>query len=303
MNIANAFWGQRGYEFLEAFLDVLAESYGAGVRPVDFVGAPEESRLTINDWVADHTEDRIRDLIPSEVIDRLTRLVLTNAIYFNAAWLHPFEKSSTRICPFYLLDGGEVNVPMMSETARLGYATGEGYEAVDLPYEGGELSMTILLPDKGRSMEFEDSIDTALVGHIFQDLELQQVLLTMPKFEFQSQFRLSETLEKMGMPNAFDSRTSDFSGMDGRSCLARDDPCLFIRDVIHKAFVSVDEEGTEAAAATGVIIVLESTPIRVTVDRPFIFLIRDRATDTILFLGRMELATEELAASAPPRPP
>ncbi len=298
LNIANAVWGQRDHEFLEAFLDVLAENYGASVRPVDFVGAPEESRLMINDWVADQTEDRIKDLIPPEVIDALTRLVLTNAIYFNASWLHRFPKNSTRVRPFHLLDGGEVKVPMMSRTAGFGYTSGEGYEVVDMPYRGVEMSMTVLLPDEGRFKEFEHSMDTELLGRILDNIEKQNVQLTMPKFEFESQFALAETLKVMGMPDAFDEWTSDFSGMDGRSCQVGDDPCLFIQDAIHKAFVSVDEEGTEAAAATGLIVQAQSIPVSVSVDRPFIFLIRDRATDTILFLGRMESATEEPTASA-----
>ena len=300
MNIVNAFWGQKDYEFLETFLDVLAESYGAGVRPLDFVNAQEESRLTINDWVADQTEDRIKDLIPPKVINTFTRLVLTNAIYFNARWSHTFDESSPRIRPFHL-DGGEVQVPMMSETAWLGYARGEGYQAVDLPYYGGELSMTVLLPDERRFREFEDSVDAAPVGRILDDIEGQNVLLTMPKFEFESKFRLDETLRNMGMPNAFDGGNADFSGMNGRSCPG--DGCLVIAAVIHKAFVSADEEGTEAAAATAVIGDLlggRPEPIRVTIDRPFIFLIRDRATGAVLFLGRMELPTEEPTKSALP---
>ena len=300
LNIANALWGQKGYEFVEEFLNVLLENYGAGVRPMDFMTMPEESRLTINDWVADQTENRIKDLIPKNVIDESTRLVLTNAIYFNAKWRYTFDENSTRIRPFHLLDGGEVHVQMMmSEPEYFGYASGEGYQAVDLPYVGGELSMTILLPDEGRFREFENSIDAVLVGRILEDIEAKLVELTMPRFEFESQFMLVETLEKMGMPNASDDRASDFSGMDGTSCLAGDIPCLLISDVIHKAFVSVDEEGTEAAAATAVTATLisarayEPEPIRVTVDRPFIFLIRDRATNTILFVGRMEKPEEK----------
>ena len=292
LNIANALWGQRGYEFLEAFLDALAQNYGAGVRPVDFAEAPEESRVTINDWVANQTEDRVRDLIPPDVIDHTTRLVLTNAIYFKATWLHPFLESETRMGAFHLLDGGKVEVPMMSRIAWLGYASGEGYQAVDLPYVGKELSMTILLPDEGRFREFEDSVDADLVGRIIDDIEERNVLLTMPRFEFESEFRLDETLKEMGMPNAF-SGDADFSGMDGPGS------SLVIGAVLHKAFVSVDEEGTEATAASGVGM-KDSGPITVTADRPFLFLIQDRATHTILFLGRMELPGEGSAASAAP---
>ena len=306
LEIANAVWGQRGYEFLEPFLDVLAENYGAGVRPIDFRGAPEESRLTINEWVADRTEDRIRDLVPPDAIDTLTRLVLTNAVYFNAGWANPFHESQTKIDRFHLLDGGRVDVPMMTVDEEFPYAGGDGYQAVELPYKGDGMSMVILVPDLGRFREFEESLDAALVDRILGAMERARVLLTMPRFEFESQFEMAETLAEMGMANAFDEGASDLSGMDGRSCVAGDVPCLFILDVIHKAFVSVNERGTEAAAATGVIVQLESErvdkPKRVVlwVDRPFLFLIRDLATNTILFFGRVEElpeATPELAAA------
>ena len=290
LNLANAVWGQKDYEFLGPFLDVLAENYGAGVRPVDFVGSPEESRVRINDWVAERTEDRIKDLIPEDAIDRTTRMVLTNAIYFNARWFHPFFKHLTSARPFHLLDGSKVDVPMMMMAAaeRFGYADGDGYQAVELPYRGRDMWMTILLPDAGAFREFEESMDADLVAGILGDIEREYVELTMPKFEFESEFSLKETLKAMGMPNAFDGFTADFSGMDGRSCPG---VCLLISDAFHKAFVSVDEEGTEAAAATGVVVILESarpTPKKLMVDRPFIFLIRDRATDAILFVGRVE---------------
>ncbi len=290
LNIVNAVWGQQGYEFREAFLDVLAESYGAGLRPADFQEAPDDSRMTINDWVAERTEDRIRDLIPPDVITPLTRMVLTNAIYFNAAWSYPFNEANTRDHPFHLLDGGNVDVPMMRTSEDFGYAAGDGYQAVDLPYEGHELSMTVIVPDRGGFGEFQDSIDAALVDRIIAGMETRYVTLDMPKFEFESKFRLAETLKVMGMSNAFDSAASDFSGMDGKSCLAGDEECLYIRDVIHKAFVSVDEEGTEAAAASAVVMQVESAPpkpLSVTVDRPFIFLIRDMETGAILFVGRV----------------
>ena len=290
LNIVNAVWGQQDHDFREPFLDVLAESYGAGVRPADFQAAPEESRLAINDWVAENTEDRIRDLIPPDVINRLTRMVLTNAIYFNASWSYPFHESNTRERPFHLLDGDVVQVPMMKTEEEFRYASGDGYQAVDLPYVGHELSMTVMVPDRGRFAEFEDSLDSALVSRVVAGLESRYVSLDLPKFEFESQFRLGETLKSIGMSNAFDPAAANFSGMDGRSCLAGDVQCLFIREVVHKAFVSVDEAGTEAAAATGVVMQVESAPpepVSVTVDRPFIFLIRDRETEAILFGGRV----------------
>lgn len=282
LNIANAIWGQKGYEFLEAFLDTLATNYGAGLRVLDFASAPEESRVEINEWVSEKTEGKIENLIPKGAVGPLTRLVLTNAIYFNAAWATPFEEEATKDGPFTLLDGGEVTVPMMRQTESFGYAEGEGYQAVDLPYDGHELSMVILLPEAGKFEAFEGSLDAERVQTIIEELEQGQVTLTMPKFEFDSGFSLKETLAAMGMPVAF-SGEADFSGMTG-------DGALSIAEVIHKAFVSVDEEGTEAAAATAVVMVesaMPGQPAEVTIDRPFIFLIRDIETGAILFVGRV----------------
>ncbi|MCD6567663.1 MAG: serpin family protein [Dehalococcoidia bacterium] len=282
LHVVNAIWGQKDYHFLSEFLDVLAENYGAGLRVLNFAGEPEKSRITINDWVGQQTEGRIEDLIPKGVIDPLTRLVLTNAIYFNAAWMYPFNEDVTREGVFHLLGGGEVTVPMMSQTESFGYADGEGYQLVELPYDGNELSMVILLPEAGRFEEFQSSLGSGKVNEIISSLNYRQVALTMPKFEFDSSFGLTDTLKAMGMPVAF-SDTADFSGMTGN----RD---LFISDVVHKAFVSVDEAGTEAAAATAVVMGLTAMPdppVEVTVDCPFIFLIRDIETGTVLFVGRL----------------
>jgi serpin B len=282
LHIVNAVWGQKGYHFLPTFLDVLAENYGAGLRTLDFANAPEESRLIINDWVSDQTENRIEDLIPEGLIDILTRLVLTNAIYFNAAWQYPFSEGATGDSQFYLLDGGEVTVPMMSQTESFGYAEGDDHQAVELPYDGGELSMVILLPREGHFETFEESLNTERVDAIISALNHSQVALAIPKFEFQSAFKLRETLIAMGMPVAF-AGDADFSGMTG----GRE---LFISQVVHKAFVSVDEAGTEAAAATAVIMkvtALPTTPVEFTANRPFIFLIRDIETGSLLFIGRI----------------
>ena len=282
LNIVNAIWGQEGYKFLPEFLGVLAENYGARLRLLDFVKAPEESRITINDWVSDQTEGRIEDLIPQGIINVLTRLVATNAIYFNAAWSEPFDPNLTEDGTFYLLDGGEVTVPIMRQTTDFGYAEGEGYQAVELPYDGREISMVILLPEAGEFEVFEGSLDAKRVGAIVKDLAHRHVALTVPRFEFESGFSLVEALATMGMPVAF-STEADFSGMTGN----RD---LFIADVIHKAFVSVDEAGTEAVAATAVVMELSAMPeepVEVTVDRPFAFLIRDIETGAVLFVGRV----------------
>jgi len=278
LNVVNAIWGQKDYSFLPAFLDVLAENYGAGLNVLDFVNETEQSRLKINDWVSYHTEGRIEDLIPQGAIDALTRLVLTNAIYFNAAWAQPFNRSMTADGPFYLLDGTQVAVPMMRESQPVSYVRATGYQAVELFYDGGELSMLILLPDAGQFDVFEGALDAQRIRNIIGALQPGRVFLTMPKFEFDSEFSLSNTLAAMGMPVAF-SGAADFSGMTGN----RD---LFISEVVHKAFVAVDEEGTEAAAATGVVMTT-SMPPELTLDRPFIFLIRDIDTGAILFVGRV----------------
>ena len=283
LNIVNAIWGQKDYSFLTEFLDVLAENYGAGLRILDFVTQAEESRLAINRWVSDQTEGCIEDLIPPGAIDALTRLVLTNAIYFNAAWEHPFDKKTTANGPFYLLDGGQISVPMMKQTESLGYTEGEGYQAVELLYDGDELSMVILLPASGDFQAFEKELQAQKVNDIISGLQPAEVALTMPRFEFTSEFGLKDTLAGMGMQDAFSPGDADFSGMTGNLE-------LFVSDVIHKAFVSVDEAGTEAAAATAVIMPTAAPPehrVEVTMDRPFIFLIRDIETGAILFAGRV----------------
>ena len=290
LNIVNALWGQGGCSFLPEFLDVLGESYGAGVRPLNFLGAPEESRTTINDWVSEQTEDRIKDLIPEGGISPSTVMVLTNAIYFNAAWLHPFEPEDTRNGQFHLINGNTVDVPMMRQTETFGYVSGEwGYQALELLYDGGELSMVILLPDRGSFSGFEESLDAEVVNGATSRMSFRPVSLTMPKFEFESSFSLANTLKSMGMPDAFDRSKANLSGMGINGCPGGGgNP--FISDVVHKAFVLVEEEGTEAAAATGVVVRAESIPpppIEVSVDRPFIFLIRDRETDAVLFVGRV----------------
>jgi serpin B len=282
LNIVNAIWGQQDYAFLVSFLNTLAENYGAGLRIVDFIGETELSRITINDWVSDQTEERIKDLIPQGAINQMTRLVLTNAIYFNAAWQYPFEEDATLPGVFYLLNGDEVTVPMMEQQESFSYIKGDNYQAVELPYDGQELSMVIILPDPGQFAAFEETIAYQKIKGIMESLERREVRLRMPKFEFDASFSLKKALTEMGMPVAF-SEGADFSAMTGKKD-------LFISDVIHKAFVSVDEAGTEAAAATAVIMELTAmpeTPLEVTLNRPFIFVIRDIETGAILFVGRV----------------
>ena len=282
LNVANAIWGQKGYAFRSNFLDALAENYGAGMRAVDFAQNPETSRTAINNWVAERTEDRIQDLIPEGLINRLTRLVLTNAIYFNAAWRFPFDENMTASEPFHLLSGDRVNVPMMRRTEVFNYTRHETYqvEAVELLYSGEEASLMIFLPATGNYDRFENALSADLVSEISKRLRPIRLRLAIPSFEFESEFMLGETLAGMGMDDAFDPASADFSGM-------ADADDLYLSSVVHKAFVKVDERGTEAAAATGGTIGVTSMPPAFTADRPFIFLIRDNATDAILFVGRV----------------
>ncbi|MBN2561178.1 MAG: serpin family protein [Phycisphaerae bacterium] len=285
LHIANAIWSQEGFRFLDSFLDVLKENYGAGLRLVDFREGYEGARMTINNWVTDETEGKIKDLFPRGTLTEKTRLVLTNAIYFNATWLLPFKERNTRDDDFYLLDGQRVRVPMMSQTASFGYAEGSGVQAVELRYDGGEMSMIVLLPKAGRFKSFEESLHAKQVASILAGLDYAKVELTMPRFKYESQFGLNAALAKMGMPDAF-LDCADFSGMTGK----RD---LKIDHVVHKAYILVDESGTEAAAATGVAMCEitsmqpKKPPIIVKVDRPFVYLIRDIKTGAILFVGRV----------------
>ena len=287
LNIANAVWGQEGYKFHGDYLNTLKENYEGELRLLDFTSGPEESRGIINDWVAEETEDKIKDLMPEGSIDSFTRLVLTNAIYFNGGWRNPFFEESTEERPFYLLDDKKIEVPMMTGRSADGlysYASGKGFQAVGIPYASYGMSMIAFLPDKGKLDDLENSMTAGTLDGL--EWERRDVTLNMPRFEFRSQFSLEGTLAGMGMPDAF-SEAADFSGMT-------DETSLYISVVVHEAFVSVDEEGTEAAAATGGVarptdastpVPLE--PITVTFDRPFIFLIRDEPTGTILFLGRV----------------
>ncbi|MGD9142596.1 MAG: serpin family protein [Dehalococcoidia bacterium] len=282
LNIVNDIWGQKDFQFLDEFLDTMAENYGAGLRILDFVNAPEESRIIINDYISEQTENRINDLIPEGLIDTMTRLVLTNAIYFNAAWQYPFAEELTTDGTFHLLDGSEVTVPMMYQDENFGYNEGEGYQAVELKYDGEELSMVIILPEEGQFDSFEQSLDSDMLNDIINNLEQKHVELTLPKWEYENSFKLKEILKAMGMPVAF-SGAADFSDMTGK----RD---LYIDEVVHKSFVSVDEAGTEAAAASAVIMKLTAAPVdfaKFTTDRPFIYLIRDIETGSVLFMGRL----------------
>jgi serpin B len=281
---ANSLWGQKGHEFLPQFLDLLAENYGASMRLVDYKNDAEGARKAINDWVSKQTQEKIADLIPQGLLDEATRLVLTNAIYFKDKWASPFEKENTNAGPFTLLDGSQITTEMMAQSALFSYAQGKGYQGVELPYRGKELSMVILLPDKGLFKQFENALTAEKAKGIIGQLKSKTIDLTLPKFKYDVSWSLKDTLSALGMPLAFGEGHADFSGMDGSKL-------LFISAVLHKAVIAVDEEGTEAAAATAVLMKESGMRIsenpKMVIDRPFIFLIRDTKTGAILFLGRV----------------
>ncbi len=287
LTTANQLWGQRDFVFEDEFLDHLAANYGAGMRLVDFIEETEAARNAINDWVAERTRDRIPELIPEGVLDDMTRLVLTNAIYLNAPWMHRFDPNLTELAPFTRLDGGEVPVQMMDlgEQIRINYGAGADFEVVRLPYVDGRLSMILVVPPAGGYENFEAGLDAAKLDEVIGSLGDALVDLRMPQFEFRTQASLVDALSALGMPVAFQPGGADLSGINRE--LGRD---IYIQDVIHEAFISVDEDGTEAAAATAVVAGVVSMPevqAEVTVDRPFLFLIRDDETGALLFMGRV----------------
>jgi serpin B len=279
LRTANAVFGQEGLPFLPAFLDTLALYYGAGVRVLDFARDPEAARKAINQWVEDRTNDRIRDLLPDGSIQPSTRLVLADAIYFSAAWSTPFEASATADRPFHPEGGSPVMVPTLHGREERGYGKGAGFAAAELPYDGEQLSMVVIVPDDLDL--FEAGLDAARLREVTESLSPALLELTLPKFRFDAPLGLKDHLEALGMKLAFTS-DADFSRIDGA-------PHLMIQDVLHKGFVAIDEHGTEAAAATAVIVGDTSAPEPATlvVDRPFVFLIRDRPTGAILFIGRV----------------
>lgn len=290
---ANALWGQEGFPWREAYLSLVERYYAAGLHQLDFAADPEDARSTINDWVAETTREKITDLLPPGSISSATRLVLTNAVYFQALWENPFTPSDTESNPFTALDGSTADIPLMTiDDKGFPYAKVDGHQLVELPYRGGEFGMVIILPPEGEYNAFQESLTAERLWRWLSRLEFRAGTLSIPKFTFDSGFELKKVLAELGMPAAFDSSRADLSGMaEGGAGEA-----LFIDEVYHKTFISVDEKGTEAAAATGVVIPVSAVkgpePFEMTVDRPFLFLIRERQTGAILFLGRMVDASE-----------
>jgi serpin B len=283
--IANAIWGQRDYPFEKAYLDLLAVNYGTGVRLLDFAAAPDSARQQINDWVGRETKDKIKDILPPGSVDPATRLVLASAIYFKAAWQDAFVKKLTHDAPFTFLDGSQVQVPTMQTDGAIPVrvGSGDGYQALALPYKGDLAEMVIILPDQGRFESVESTLDAAKVATMLDDLKPGDLTLYMPKFEFTADFELAQVLSVMGMPSVFDRSKADLSGISKAER-------LYAQQALHKAYVLVNEEGTEAAAASIFSIMPASLPPplqELRIDRPFIFVIRDVPTGAILFVGRV----------------
>ena len=283
--VANALWGQKGYGFLDEFLELTRSHYGAGLKEVDFAADSESARRTINAWVERETRNKIQDLIPPNSLSPLTSLVLTNAIYFKGKWEVPFEKNRTKEESFFTIGGKTIETPLMHQVDSYGYFEQDAFQALELPYIGDALSMVIFLPrEKEGLADFEKTMTLENLKDWTARLSRRRVIVALPKFEMTSQFSLKETLQNMGMKDAFGG-DADFSGMTAQNDLNID-------KVLHKAFVEVNEEGTEAAAATGVIMTRTSLshqprPPLFRADHPFLFLIRDKRSGSILFLGRL----------------
>lgn len=288
LSVANSLWGQKNFGFKGDFLNLTNEYYDAGLNQVDFRNQAEAARKTINAWVEEKTNDRIKDLIPMGSVTPLTRLVLTNAIYFKAPWNTEFAKALTKKADFTLASGKKVSVPTMNHTLKTSYVKTDDMQMVELPYRGHELSMLVLLPNDVNGLaNLEKSLSQKQLDDWLQMRKRYQVTTYLPKWNFTSQFKLSKVLQTMGMTDAFSKENADFTGMSSEEQLNID-------EVIHKAFVEVNEKGTEAAAATAVL-VFGTTSVapqqlpRVTfrADHPFLFVIRHNQSGSILFMGRV----------------
>jgi serpin B len=293
LSVANRLFGQDGYPFREPFLALTRDVYGAPFEALDFRAQPDSSRRHINLWVEERTRDRIRELIPADGIDEDTGLVLVNAIHLQAPWQEPFPDSATQPAPFHLRQGQSVEVPTMRHKQRLGFAQRDGFRAVTIPYMGGELQFLILLPDPGNSLEQFEAALTADQIAAAANAPSSEVILHLPKLKLEPPLlRLGQELRALGMTTAFDEprRSANFDRMAPR----QPNDYLRISEVFHKTFLALDEKGTEAAAATAVVMMRVTSipgptpdPIEVRVDRPFLFAVQHRGSGACLFLGRV----------------
>ncbi len=288
LTIANGVWAQLGFTLLPSYLDTLATNFGTGVTRADFVSAPGVATTAINNWAAQQTDNRIQNLIPAGTLNNGTRMVLANAILFKAGWQSPFAAGATQNASFTAYDGSAASVPFMNQVASFPYAKVAGAQAVDIPFLGNDVSMLVLAPDAGTIDSWQADLTPAVLNGIVAQLNTESTYtLSLPKFSFSSTPNIAGTLQKLGMTDAFNVQTANFSGIDGQAD-------LYISTLLQQADVSVDENGATAAAATAVVIsptaVLPITPqpqFTLTIDHPFLFLIRERSTGTILFMGRV----------------
>jgi serpin B len=283
LSVANRLWGQEGFHFVTGFLAVTREHYGAELAQVDFVRRTDQAIQRINAWVDEQTQGKIRDLVPPGVLDAMTRLVLTNAIYFKGDWTEPFRKEATQVAPFRISASQLADVPLMYQQDDFRYWAGDSLKVLELPYGKGDLAMLVLLPDAIEGLStLEAKLSTDNLSRWQSGLRKREVRVHLPRFKLDSQFQLADVLKAMGMTRAFTHGEADLSGMSNEEE-------LFVSVVIHKASVDVNEEGTEAAAATGVGVKASAivVPAVFRADHPFVFLIRDRRTGSILFLGRL----------------
>jgi serpin B len=284
LNIANALWTQAGYPFLPAFLETTRTQYQASINQADFATQAEAATAEINNWVAQETQNKIQNILSPGTLDSLTHIVLANAIYFKGLWTLPFAQTNTSTQPFHVSSTNQVNVSLMHQPVQLvNYLDAAQFQAVELPYGSNQVSMLILLPRAVDGLpELEQQLSADFLSEVLSGMQKRSVEIFLPKFTLESSFNLNDALAEMGMPDAFQPGVADFSGMDG----AKD---LFITHVLHKAWGEVNEQGTEAAAATVVTIgataVLRPTVFRA--DHPFIFFIRDTQSGSLLFIGRL----------------
>lgn len=293
LSTANALWAEQNFKFLDEYFNLINQYYDGKVTNLNFKQDPEGSRVTINNWVEDKTNDKIKDLIPSGMIDSMTRLVLTNAIYFKGEWVKQFNEDETRDRDFRVSSNNDIKVKMMQRTddeSIFSYAENNQLQILEMPYSGEELSMLVLLPKDDNIESLENSITTEKLSEWKDDLREQRVNIFIPRFKFETKYFMADTLAEMGMPTAFGA--ADFSGMTGKMDLV-------ISQVIHQAFVEVNEEGTEAAAATAVIMKETSagpggpkTPVFMA-DHPFIFIIQQKDSGNILFMGKITNPTQQ----------
>lgn len=294
LGIANRIWPQKDYPFEEGFVKTIESSYGGKPEVVDYRADAEGARQKINAWVAEQTKDKIEELIPAGVLDSLTRLVLTNAVYFKGAWVFDFSESATKKAPFMLLSGRSKEVDLMHQVKPLFYRDGEDVDVVALPYQASQAEMVILLPEQGKFGEFVDGLDPARLTELLDrgTMTSDRVSLSIPKFEFRTKLDGVDAFQKLGLDLPFSSSKATFYKMSKLGARDRAEN-LYISAILHEGYIAIDEKGTEAAAATAVVmskrggVMNPKPPFDFKIDRPFVYVIRDNKTGAVLFMGHV----------------